>query len=136
MSEKMNIGIDKTITADEVINLRAVSGWDADFEEWKKCLSQNLINVSARDGSGQLVGAGFLTGNVRHAELVDLVVHPDYRQKGIGRSIVRIIVDYAKQNKIKYFGLTYDEESPWLKEFYESEGFQPIDFAMWHEDSL
>lgn len=132
----MNIAIDNTLTAEEVTNLRKLSGWDHDVSEWKKCLKQNILNVSARSEEGEVVGVGILCGNQRHAELVDLVVHPDYREHGIGRKITRLIVDYAVEHKIKYFGLTYDSSFPWLKEFYESEGFRLVDFAMWHESSL
>jgi len=132
----MKISIDDGLTAADVINLRELNGWDHDKAEWQKCLVQNLINVSARDENGGVIGVGFLCGNQRHAELVDLVVHPDYRKHGMGREICDLIVNYALNNHIKYFGLTYDKNNPWLKDFYESEGFRQIDFAMWHKSSL
>lgn len=125
-----------TITADEVVKLRLKSGWDGDLEEWTKCLHQNLINIIARNSKGELLGAGFLSGNARHAEVVDLVVDPDYREHGIGEGILEQLIEYAKSEKIKYLGLTYNKKSPWLKDFYEKQGFQSIDFAMWYKDSL
>ena len=128
--------IDPNLTAKEVCDLRELSGWDHYIDEWENCLKQNLINISVRDDAGRLIGVGFLTGNIRHAELTDLVVHPTRKQQGIGRSIVQAINEYAIKHKIKYYGLTYDKTFPWLVEFYESEGFQPIDFAMWHKHSL
>ncbi len=135
-NENMNISIDKNLKAGEVVHLRERSGWDHDEKEWESCIKQNLINVSARNDDGEVVGVGFLCGNQRHAELVDMVVHPAFRKQGIGRKISKIIIDYAVKHKIKYFGLTYDKDFPWLKEFYESEGFRLIDFAMWHESSI
>jgi GNAT superfamily N-acetyltransferase len=127
---------DPGLIADEVCALREESGWDHDNAEWAKCLERNLLNVSVRDVDGTVIAVGFLSGNVRHAELTDLVVHPSHRNAGHGRSIVAYINEYAKNNQIKYYGLTYDKTFPWLKEFYESEGFQIIDFAMWYKDSL
>lgn len=132
----MNISIDGSLTVSEVIKLRELNGWDHDEREWEECLQQNMINVSARNDDGEVVGVGFLCGNRRHAQMVDLVVHPNFREQGVGRGICKVIVDYARYQNIKYLGLTYDKESPWLKEFYESEGFREIDFAMWHESSL
>jgi GNAT superfamily N-acetyltransferase len=132
----MKIGSDEALTAHEVTDLRAISGWDHYVEEWEDCLEQNLLNVSARTEEGEVVGVGFLCGNQRHAELVDLVVHPDYRKQGIGRRIAKIVIDYATGQEIKYFGLTFDKNYPWLKGFYESEGFRSINVAMWHESSL
>jgi len=132
----MKITKDDKLNAKEIADLRKFCGLDHDEREWEACLKQNLLNVSARNSDGDVIGTGFLCGNGRHAELVDLVVHPDYRQNGIGREIVKFIVDYALEHNIRYFGLTYDEDQPWLKTFYESEGFQLVDFAMWHETSL
>lgn len=132
----MNIAIDSKLTPEEVVSLRKASGWDHDGKEWFACLKQNIINVSARDDEGRVVGVGFLCGNQRHAELIDLVIHPDFKKNGIGRKISELIVDYALENKIRYFGLTYDKSFPWLKDFYESMDFQLIDFAMWHKSSL
>ena len=132
----MNIAIDDSLKAIEIVELRTRSGWDGDINEWEQCLEQNIINVSARDDEGRIVGVGFLCGNQRHAELVDLVVHPDYRKRGIGREISKLIIEFAVTNQIKYFGLTYDKNYPWLKDFYETEGFKSIDFAMWHTSSI
>jgi GNAT superfamily N-acetyltransferase len=132
----MKITIDNELTPNEILDLRKINGWDHDEGEWEKCLDQNIINVSVRNDEGKVIGVGFLCGNQRHAELVDLVVHPNYRKQGIGRKIVKFIIDYVLKHKIKYFGLTYNKNYSWLKEFYKSEGFQSIDFAMWHKSSL
>ncbi len=128
--------IDMQLTAQEVCDIREMSGWDHEIKEWENCLSRNIINVSVRNDSGIVIGVGFLTGNLRHAELTDLVVHPEHKQQGLGRLMVKLINDYAIQHNIKYYGLTYDKTFPWLKEFYESEGFELIDFGMWHKHSL
>ena len=86
--------------------------------------------------SKQLVGVGMLVGNQRHAELVDGTVHPDFRRQGIGRVILSERIAFAREEQIRYVGLTHDERSPWLKEYYERHGFKPIGFAMWLSDSL
>lgn len=124
------------VSAQEVVKLRTDSGWEGNLEEWQRCLTQNLATVSARDGHGTLIGIGFISGSIRHAQIVDLVVHPDHRQIGLGEKILEELIAYAKTEKIKYLGLTYDKNSAWLKEFYEEHGFQSIDFAMWYKDSL
>lgn len=132
----MYVAIDNGLSAHEVVELRAQSGWDHDTEEWETCLEQNLLNVSARKENGEVIGVGFLSGNQRHADIVDLVVHPDYRRQGIGRKIFRLLTTNALDQGIQYLGLTYSSASPWLKDFYASEGFEEIDFAMWHKSSI
>jgi GNAT superfamily N-acetyltransferase len=130
------IETDVAVSAKEVVKLRTDSGWEGNLEEWERCLKQNLVTVSARDHQGALIGVGFISGSIRHAQIVDLVVRPDYRKLGVGERILEKLIAYAKTKKIKYLGLTYDKKSAWLKEFYTEHGFQSIDFAMWHKDSL
>jgi N-acetylglutamate synthase-like GNAT family acetyltransferase len=134
--DNITIDTDSNLTAQEVVKLRVASGWDGDIDEWQSCIMQCLVAVSARNTKNELVGVGFLSGNARHAEIVDLVVLPDYRQHGIGENILEELIKRAKTEKIKYLSLTYDKKAPWLKDFYERHGFKSIDFAMWHEDSL
>ncbi|HEX8227517.1 MAG TPA: GNAT family N-acetyltransferase [Candidatus Saccharimonadales bacterium] len=127
---------DPHLTADEVVRLREESGWDGDISEWKKCLAQNMVNVSARTDTGRVIGVGFISGTVRHAQVVDMVVSPDFRKQGIGAQILDCLCEYAAEQNIRYFGLTYDTDFPWLKTFYEKHDFQSVDFAMWHKNSL
>lgn len=133
---KIIVQADDRLTAEEVAQLRIKSGWEADVEEWRLCLQQNLLNVSARNEEGELLGVGFISGTIRHAEVTDLVVLPEFREHGIGSRIMKALCEYAATHHIRYFGLTYDTKTPWLKDFYEEYGFRPIDFAMWHESSL
>ncbi len=132
----IDIDFDKSVKGSEVVALReAASYGNAEEAVWDEAISGALCVVTARD-RGVLVGIGFVVGNIRHAQMVDLVVHPDYRKRGIGGEIFDKRVQYCKQKGITYLGLTYNSDTPWLKGFYERNGFRQIDFAMWHEDSL
>jgi GNAT superfamily N-acetyltransferase len=133
------IAEDKVITGEEIHKLRSEANYGKTSpKEWDVAINQALLVVSARDteNDNKLIGVGFVVGNNRHAQLVDLVVHPDYRKQGIGGQIFDQRVEFCQKNKIRYVGLTYDTASPWLKEFYAGHGFREIDFAMWHKDSL
>ena len=130
------IEIDETITPEEVIFVREETLTEENISIWRECLKQSLCSISARDEHGKLVGIGFLVGNRRHGELVDLSVHPSARQNGIGGKLVDALVSQAKATNIKYFGLTWDTSKPWLKSFYERHGFKQINFGMWHQSSL
>lgn len=130
------IEINKAISAEEVIVAREEAMTDENLLLWGKCLQQALCVICARDGNGQVVGIGFLVGNQRHGQIVDLVIHSAARQHGIGGKIFDALVSYAKTLRIPYLGLTYDKRNPWLKGFYEGHGFQTVDFAMWEKDCL
>jgi ribosomal protein S18 acetylase RimI-like enzyme len=107
------------------------------FEIWRKCLEQSMYVVGAREeATARLVGIVMLAGNQRHAQLVDATVHPDLRQQGIGEAIGERLKEIAREEKIKYVGLTFDKTKPWLKDAYARHEWVSIDFAMWLRDSV
>lgn len=126
------------VDPNEIIALRAADGSRVFTpEKWQKNLKLSLCTVLARDPTDRrLIGIGFVSGNAFHAELVDLTVHPDYRQQGIATLIGAELLNYVNEEEIEYVGLTYDESKPWLRDFYAKGGFVPINNAMWLERSI
>lgn len=122
----------------EIMALRAAVDWGVeDADVWSTCLRQSLCVVSARElATNDLIGVGFLVGNARHAQLVDMVVHPRFQRRGLARRLQQERIDFALANNIRYLSLTWDASKPWLRAFYESMGFRQVDNAMWHETSL
>jgi GNAT superfamily N-acetyltransferase len=128
----------KSVTAREILDLRQSTGWSSGSEEvWRRCIEQSLCVVCARDKeSGELVGIAFAVGNARHVQICDLVVKPDWREKGLGGAIFDELVAFVREEEISFVGLTFDPKSPWLKDFYTRHEFVSIEFAMWWVDSL
>ena len=126
------------VTPAEVISLRSTVGWGGGTVElWQACITQSLCILTARNKvDGELVGLGFVAGNPRHAQLVDLTVDPRFQRNGIARQLVNEAVVFAQESKILFLGLTWNESAPWLRDFYYSTGFRDISNAMWHHDSL
>jgi GNAT superfamily N-acetyltransferase len=134
-NDSFRIDINGPVTPEEIIAVREQNSGDLDV--WRQCIAQSFCIVTARDTINEkLLGIGFLAGNSRHCQIVDLSVHSSTRKGGLGRRIVNELIAYAKQHKVRYLGLTYDKKSPWLKDFYEKCGFTLIDFAMWEAQSL
>ena len=129
---------DAPVKGDEVFALRNAMGITAETPDvWQQCIDQSLCTATARDNQGRLLGIGFVVGNSRHVQLVDLSVHPEARQLGVGASVGRELLNYVSENKIRYVGVTWNKSAgPWLHDWYERAGFVDIDFAMWHRDSL
>lgn len=136
--EKFLVERSNKVTPAEIIALRETEGVAGDSEEiWSSCLNQSLCTVIVRSSlTRQLVGMGQVTGNLRHAQLTDLSVKREYRNKGIGKLIGAELLKYVEENQILYVGLTFDKNDPWLKAAYEQYGFRQIDFAMWLERSV
>ena len=126
------------LTPTEVMELRAAAAWGVDTAEvWQECLDSALCTVTARDPQGALVGMGQVVGNARHAQLVDIVVHPQFRRRGVGTAIVQELLAYVNESGTPYVSLAWDKSmGEWLHQMYRSMGFVDIDFAMWLARSL
>ena len=86
LPEGFELITDKSITPEEILDVRQDPMDARALEVWQKCIDQSLFVVGVREiNSQRLVGVGMLAGNQRHAELVDGTVHPAFRQRGIGR---------------------------------------------------
>jgi ribosomal protein S18 acetylase RimI-like enzyme len=127
------IEADTSVTPNEIMTLHKACGstnWSLGNEiVWKDCIEQSLCTVSARQ-EGQLVGVGFLVGNARHAQLVDIVVDPEARGDRVGTRITEALIADAEKRGVRYLGLVRDPNQPWLKSYYESLGFSNIEHAM------
>ncbi|MBS1169005.1 MAG: acetyltransferase, family [Proteobacteria bacterium] len=80
-------------TAGEFVELRAACGWGAvEMAVAERALAAGLVNVVARDG-GRLAGFGRVVGDgVLYFYVQDVIVHPDFRGRGVGRLIVELML--------------------------------------------
>lgn len=134
----IHLKFDTEVFAQEVISLRELEyGSQQDEKTWQECINHALTVATARNtDTNELIGIAFVIGNARHAQIVDMVVHPDYRKDGLGGNLLDMCIEFIRERGILFAGLTYDKNHPWLKDFYAEHGFQEIDFALWLEDSL
>lgn len=124
------VSLDRHINPEEIQALRISVEWGSDETEvWRSTIETALAVASVRRNH-KLIGIGFLVGGPRHAVLCDVAVHPKVQTEGIGGNIVDALVQQAKDQRIKYVTLTFNEQSPWLEDFYRKYGFVSIDNAM------
>lgn len=75
----------------------------------------------------ELIGVcRLLTDFSRFALLLDLIVRKVERNKGIGKTLVRLVSAYAKEKQIKHLILITDSRNNWLTDFYRKLGFRVI----------
>ena len=102
-------------------------GWPAwqtapDTSDWQPVLARSLVYIGAY-AAGELVGFVNVAWDGRdHAFLLDPRVHPEYRSRGIGRELVRLAADVAREAGCEVLHVDY---TPELTRFYESCGFAP-----------
>lgn len=65
----------------------------------------------------------------RTAHLDELDVHPDHGRRGVGRSLVQTVCDWAASRGFDGVTLSTFRSPPWNAPFYASMGFRPLDAA-------
>ncbi len=125
--EKVRL-VDNILRAEDFVRLRSTAGFaDTPVEHARKALQNGLVNVSAIY-NGELVGMGRLVGDgAMYWYLQEIIVLPEFQQKGIGTMIVDHLVNYAKENSATGRFTTIGGVSAKGKEpFYEKMGFDII----------
>jgi GNAT superfamily N-acetyltransferase len=92
--------------------------------DWGPELERLLVFVGAYDGD-ELIGSVKLAwdGDI-HAFLLEPTVRPDYRRRGIGRTLVEHAVAYARERSVQWVHVDFE---PHLREFYRACGFRPTE---------
>lgn len=113
----------------EVPDLREAVGWSRRDEDYPALLERCQFWAGARNREGLLIAFGYLSGmGLQHGYMEDILVHPAYRKQGIGRSLVRLLLEEAQRTGIEIVSLTCSEET---KPFYASCGMRPGAGAVW-----
>lgn len=117
--------VDNTLTAEEFIRLKVATGFmDRPLKQVERALENSLFNVSAIY-EGKVIGMGRLVGDgAMYWYLQEIIVHPEYQGKGIGRKIVNRLIDHIKSASMPGTGVEVGLTAVKGKEpFYEKLGF-------------
>lgn len=94
---------------------------DRDLESINKML-QGSVCVGARDSEGQLVGfARAITDGVFKAIIVDVIVDPEHRNRGVCRLLIEALLEHEALSRVSDFELYCQPE---LVSLYRKWGFQ------------
>ena len=122
MIENIEIIKDGELTTIELNALLKTNNWEI-FPDKKinKMLENSWCYLTARDQQKNLIGfVHTLSDDILHAYILRLIVHPDFRNYGIGTLLMQTLMDILKENNLK----------PTLvatlgnKKFYERFGFK------------
>ncbi len=117
----------------EIITLRESVNWKGDTTaRWQECIDQSLAIVGVRDSESILIGMACIAGNVRHAVLCDLTVHPIHQKKGIGAAIMSELLKTANELDISYLYAELAKTNPFRSQMLES-GFKVTGDSLFKE---
>ncbi len=95
------------------------------LDEFENALAKNQLWVAATSDN-QPVGFAMASVNGESAMLAEIDVDPEHQQKGLGKTLVQIVLEWARSEGIKRISLTTFNNVPWNAPFYEKMGFRRL----------
>lgn len=115
---------------EEFYQLYETTGWNAEGtyskDELFKAISNSWYLISVYNNE-KLIGFGrIISDGVYQTFIGDMIVHPDYQKRGIGRNVLNLLLEKCKASGIKWVQLSCAKGKT---DFYKKLGFQerPVD---------
>jgi len=122
--------LNKVPNKEEFYLLYETTGWNTkgtySSDELYKAISNSWYLISVYNNE-KLIGFGrIISDGVYQTFIVDMIVHPEFQNKGIGSKVLNLLIEKCKLSGIKWVQLSCAKGK---KDFYKKLGFQerPID---------
>jgi len=126
--KEFRVEIVKSWQEDPIEELYRAGGW------WKKCMDKHRLNeliqgsflfaIAIDISTGKTVGMGrVISDGISDAYFQDMVVLQEFRRRGVGRMILKALLDECLARKISWIALVAE---PKTADFYSDLGFMPM----------
>jgi GNAT superfamily N-acetyltransferase len=117
----IDLVVNPQVGARAIVELRAAVGWGGLEADYPAALAGYWATVGGFDGAGELVAwCAILSDGVRHAVLIDVIVHPRWQRRGVGRALVARAIEHIASRGITIVHVDFTPENA---AFYERCGF-------------
>ncbi|MFJ7466958.1 GNAT family N-acetyltransferase [Peribacillus frigoritolerans] len=128
--------LSNALTLDDFKYLCSSVGWEdyMNFDVAETSIKNSIFSVTVRD-SHKVIGMGRIVGDgAIYYYIQDIVVHPGYQGKGIGKEIMNALVEYLKENAPDkaFVGLFASEGKGGFYEKYDFKDYSPNMTGMFH----
>lgn len=117
----MDYRLNEKISVSALADLRQSVGWNRMERELGNPKLQDFLTIACYDNSKLIGYVTVVSNGVLDAYIQDLMVRPDYQNKGIGTELMNKAISYVKEKGIYMISVIYGEEE--LRSFYERFGF-------------
>jgi GNAT superfamily N-acetyltransferase len=127
--EEQRCPINSPVTSRQLNDLFAYSWEGHQWRDFEPVLRRSLGYICAWRAD-ELVGFVNLVwdGGV-HAFVLDTTVHPNVRRRGVGRRLVKLAVEVARERGVEWVHVDFDRH---LGEFYYECGFRGTEAGLLH----
>ena len=120
--ENYHLIINPNVPPLAISDLREAVGWDRSDEDYPAALKGYWATIGGFDNSGKLIAwCAIVSDGVRHAVLLDVIVHPLFQGQGIGRELVAQAIQHIRSHGISIIHVDFLPEKA---NFYERCGFK------------
>ena len=110
------------ISAQAICDLREAVGWSRLNEDYPAALQGYWATVGGFNAHGELIAwCAILSDGVRHAVLLDVIVHPSYQRKGVGKALIATAIKHIQAYGITIIHVDFELETT---AFYKACGFR------------
>ncbi len=113
--------VSPSLTDDELNALSAAARGDHTWREFQPVLKRSLAFVCAYDEARLIGFVNLAWDGGEHAFVLDTLVHPGFRRRGIGQELVRRAVAEAESRGVGWVHVDFE---PHLQSFYDGCGFR------------
>lgn len=117
----MRYEFDAMLSAKALADLRQSVGWNRMERDLADPQLHNAFHLCCFDGDRLIGYAAVVSNGVTDAYIQDLMVHPDYQQKGVGRQLMQLTFDRLRTDGIYMVSVIYGDAA--LQKYYEDFGF-------------
>lgn len=117
----MDYRLNEEISVLTLADLRQSVGWNRMEQELGNPQLQDFLTIACYDNLELIGYVSVVSNGVLDAYIQDLMVRPDYKNKGIGTELMNKVISHIKEKGIYMISVIYGEEG--LKSFYERFGF-------------
>ena len=129
--EDLQYPINSPVTSRQLNDLFALSWEGHRWRDFEPVLGRGLGYICAWRAD-ELIGFVNLAwdGGI-HAFVLDTTVHPNVRRRGVGRRLVKLAVELARERGVEWVHVDFDRH---LGEFYYECGFRGTEAGLLHLD--